>query len=110
MAEKNDIVNPLDGYDKLFESRVRLEIMSVLSVNDEYEYTGLKSLLGLTDGNLTSHLRSLESAGYITYRKQFIGRKPNTVYMATDLGLDAFKNHLNALESLYKSINGNNRK
>lgn len=109
MAGKNDIVNPLDGYDKLFESRARLEIMSVLSVNDEYEYTGLRSLLGLTDGNLTSHLRSLESAGYITYRKQFIGRKPNTVYLATDLGREAFRKHLTTLESLYKSINGNMR-
>lgn len=104
MAGKSDAQNPLDGYDRLFESRARLEIMSVLAVNEEYEYTGLRTLLGLTDGNLTSHLRSLENAGYVEFQKRFVGRKPNTVYMATALGREAFKRHLSALEALCHSL------
>ncbi len=104
MVEKSEAANPLVGYDRCFESRARLEIMSVLAVNGTYEYSGLKALLGLTDGNLTSHLRSLEKAGYVEFRKRFVGRKPNTVYRATSKGKEAFARHLSALEALCHSL------
>lgn len=92
----------MDGYDKLFENRVRLGVMSVLAANDSYDFVSLKQLLGVTDGNLTTHLRALETAGYITSLKQFIGRKPNTSYSITEQGRSAFAAHIGALSKLLK--------
>jgi DNA-binding MarR family transcriptional regulator len=60
----------------------------------------LKELLGVTDGNLASHTKALESEEYIAIEKQFIGKKPNTRYLATKLGKSAFRDHIEALEKL----------
>ena len=76
--------------------------MSLLMVNDELEFTRMKELLQVTDGNLASHSRALESAGYIQVEKSFVGRKPNTVYKATTEGQEAFRQHLDALEHLIR--------
>ena len=92
----------LKDLDKAFENRIRLGIMSALIVNDCIDFNGLKSLLGVTDGNLASHLKSLEKSDYIDYKKEFLGRKPNTVYAATKKGTEAFKKHINAIEQLLK--------
>lgn len=92
----------MDGYDKLFENRVRLGVMSVVAANDSYDFVSLKQLLGVTDGNLTTHLKALETAGYITSLKQFIGRKPNTSYSITEQGRSAFAAHIGALSKLLK--------
>jgi DNA-binding HxlR family transcriptional regulator len=93
---------PFDKLDKAFENRVRLQIMSVLAVNDSYDFNSLKQLLDITDGNLASHLKALEKEEYITVNKSFLGRKPNTNYAATENGKKAFKVHLDALEQLIK--------
>lgn len=93
----------LDGINKAFESKVRLGIMSVLMVNDSVDFTTLKSLLDITDGNLASHARGLEELGYIRCEKKFVGRKPNTSYQATELGRDAFRQHIQALEAFLNS-------
>jgi predicted ArsR family transcriptional regulator len=76
--------------------------MSVLAVNEWVDYNTLKELLQLTDGNLASHLKPLETNEYIEYRKQFVGRRPQTTYAATEKGKSAFKAHLDALELLLK--------
>ena len=76
--------------------------MSVLMVNEAVDFSTLKSLLGLTDGNLASHTRALEELGYIQAEKRFVGRKPNTLYRVTDKGRQAFKEHLAALEQFVK--------
>ncbi|MEO5907136.1 MAG: transcriptional regulator [Saprospiraceae bacterium] len=94
--------NPLQHFDKAFENRVRLQIMSVLAVNASYDFNSLKDLLQITDGNLASHLKGLEKEQYISVKKSFIGRKPNTQYLITPKGKDAFKKHLRALEKLIK--------
>lgn len=91
---------PLDNLNKAFESKTRLGIMSVLMVNESVDFTTLKSLLNLTDGNLASHTRALEEMGYIQCEKRFIGRKPNTTFQVTQSGSEAFKAHLEALEAL----------
>ncbi len=93
----------LHQLNKAFESRVRLGIMSILAVNDFVDYNSLKEQLQLTDGNLASHLNALQKLSYIVFRKQFIGRKPNTSYAITPAGQQAFSQHLNALERLIKS-------
>jgi DNA-binding MarR family transcriptional regulator len=69
-------------------------------VNESVDFSTLKELLGVTDGNLASHAKALESESYIAVEKQFIGRKPNTSYKATKSGRDAFKAHIDALEKL----------
>lgn len=76
--------------------------MSALMVNDQVDFSALKEILGLTDGNLASHLKALEGTGYIKVEKSFIDRKPNTRYSATREGRKAFGQHLDALEQLIK--------
>ncbi len=86
--------------NKEFESRVRLGIMSVLMVNEWIDFTEMKNLLEVTDGNLASHSTALEKSKYIEVKKEFVGKKPKTSYRATEAGKDAFKEHLAALEKL----------
>ena len=92
----------LQDLDKAFENRIRLGIMSALMVNDYLDFNVLKSLLGVTDGNLASHLKSLEKSEYVKFNKEFLDRKPNTKYFATSQGKEAFKKHINAIERLLK--------
>lgn len=92
----------IDNLNKAFESRIRLGIMSILMVNENADFRRLKDLLNVTDGNLASHIAALEKAGYIVITKQFIGKKPNTAYSATQSGKNAFKAHLDNLEKLIK--------
>lgn len=94
----------LAQFNKAFESKARLNIMSVLMVNDTQSFNALKELLGLTDGNLATHLRALEESGYVIVQKQFIGRKPNTTYSATPTGRQAFSDHLTALEEFIRNL------
>lgn len=90
----------ISDFNKAFESRIRLGIMSILVVNESVDFASLKTQLQVTDGNMASHLSALEKLNYVEVRKQFIGRKPNTSYAATDAGRLAFSAHLDALEKL----------
>lgn len=74
--------------------------MSILMVNDYADFSTLKELLDVTDGNLASHVKALETAEYVDVEKQFIGRKPNTRYSTTKLGRAEFIKHIEALEKL----------
>ncbi|CAN5593579.1 transcriptional regulator [soil metagenome] len=93
----------IDLLNKSFESRIRLGIMSILMVNDTVDFTELKEMLNITDGNLASHIAALEKASYIKVTKQFLGKKPNTTYSCTKSGKKAFSEHLDALEKLLKN-------
>ena len=86
--------------NKAFDSRVRLGLMSILSVNDWISYKEVKNLLNLTDGNLASHIQALERINFLEIKKQFIGKKPLTTYRVTELGKNAFKDHISGLEIL----------
>jgi DNA-binding HxlR family transcriptional regulator len=77
--------------------------MSILVVNDWMDFTSLRDFLELTDGNLASHLKALESEVYIEVKKQFVARKPQTTYCVTSLGRKAFDEHLDALEAILKN-------
>jgi DNA-binding MarR family transcriptional regulator len=93
----------MEGYgllNKAFDSRVRLGLMSILSVNEWVSYKEIKNLLNLTDGNLASHIHALEKINFIEIKKQFIGKKPLTTYKVTQIGRNAFKEHINGLEKL----------
>jgi predicted transcriptional regulator len=93
----------ISGLNKVFESRIRLGIMSILMVNDSFDFNSFKESLDVTDGNLASHLKALEEKGLIRMKKTFIGRKPNTSYAITDEGIVQFRQHLNALEELIRN-------
>lgn len=95
--------NYIESLNKVFESRIRLGIMSILTVNEEIDFGTLKDTLNITDGNLASHIAALEKAEYIHIKKQFVGKKPNTSYTITKLGKNAFGDHLDALEQLLKT-------
>ena len=97
--------NPIEHLNKVFDSRVRLGIMSAVLVNLEVNFNELKELIQVTDGNLASHLKTLEDCAYIKVKKGFIGRKTNTTYSVTKAGEKAFKTHLEALEQMIKNIN-----
>jgi DNA-binding MarR family transcriptional regulator len=96
--------NPIENLNKIFDSRIRLGIMSALMVNVEVNFNDLKELIQVTDGNLASHMKTLEDSGYIKVQKGFIGRKTNTTYTVTKAGERAFKVHLEALEQMIKSM------
>ena len=93
----------LRNINKVFDHRIRLAIMSALMVNSSMDFSALKDLLGVTDGNLASHIKALEKEEYIIVSKKFVGKKPNTSYSSSKLGKAAFKKHLDALEEILKS-------
>lgn len=88
--------------NKAFDNRVRLGIMSMLMVNEWVDFKTFKEMLELTDGRLASHAKALEEHTFIEVRKQFIGKRPNTSYRATEQGKKAFNDHLDALEALLR--------
>lgn len=92
--------NILKDLNKAFENKIRLAIMSALLVNDYLDFNSLKELLDVTDGNLASHLKSLETKNYISFKKEFLNRKSHTKYSATEEGKLAFKLHIKAIEKL----------
>jgi DNA-binding MarR family transcriptional regulator len=96
MAELNETIH----------QPVRLRIMAALvtlEAGDEVDFTYLRDLLEVTDGNLGAHLRKLEEAGYILVNKIFVERKPRTYVSATSEGRKVFKEHVTALESILKT-------
>lgn len=89
--------------DNLIHQTARLQIMSALvslDQNEQVEFTYLRDLLKLTDGNLGAHLAKLEGAGYIKIEKTFVARKPRTFIGATGKGRDAFNEHTAALKKI----------
>ncbi len=94
----------IDNLNKIFDSRIRLGIMSALMVNSSMSYNEMKEILTITDGNLASHVKSLEENGFIKVQKGFIGKKTNTTYSVTKAGEKAFNAHIVALEQMLKSL------
>lgn len=94
--------SPFESLDKILEHRVRLQIISVLVVNDSYDFNALKDLIGVTDGSLATHMKALEREKYIGVNKSFVDRKPNTRYKVSERGRNAFKKHLDAMAELVR--------
>jgi DNA-binding HxlR family transcriptional regulator len=97
-------MNLIENLNKIFDSRIRLGIMSALMVNAGLSFNELKELLDITDGNLASHLKTLEENNMIKVEKGFIGRKTNTTYGITKAGEKSFSNHLTALEKMISNM------
>ncbi len=93
------------AFDELIHQPVRLRIMSALvplKRGTQLEFTYLRDLLEVTDGNLGAHLAKLEAADYIRLEKTFVNRKPRTFVQPTDLGRHAFAGHVSALEAVLR--------
>ncbi len=95
----------LSQLDKNLDSRVRLALMAMLVATEWVDFTTFKDELGLSDGNLASHLRKLEDEAYVELRKGFVGRKTLTSYRATKKGRDAFEHHIATLEKMLRPGN-----
>ena len=96
--------NPISGLNKIFDNRIRLGVMSILMVNEEINFNDLKQMLEVTDGNLATHIQTLEESGFVKVYKGFIGRKTNTTYSITKSGEKAFKDHIDGLEKMIKGV------
>ncbi len=93
------------GLNEIIHQPVRLRIMAALvslENGNEVDFTYLRDLLDVTDGNLGAHLRKLEEAGYIAVNKTFIDRKPRTFVAASAEGREVFREHVAALEEILK--------
>ena len=90
--------------DTLIHERTRLGIVSALAARERVNFTELKSILGVTDGNLSAHARKLEDAGYITSTKRFEGRMPRTEYALTAAGREALERYVRHMEKLIRSV------
>ncbi|MGO9254827.1 MAG: winged helix-turn-helix domain-containing protein [Bryobacteraceae bacterium] len=95
---------PAPQLDRLVHERLRLGILSALSVNDALTFNDLKKLLETTDGNLSVHARKLEEAGYITCAKSFHGRMPRSDYRLTATGRRALDRYLDHMEALIQAM------
>ncbi len=99
------IGSPL-ALDRVIHERLRLGIVSALTINTTLTFNELKDLLGATDGNLSAHARKLEEAGYLRCKKSFVDRVPRTEYSLTDLGRERFEEYLTHLEALIRTAKG----
>lgn len=95
----------LSEFSPLLSDRTRLVIMSTLAASPKaLDFNELLEVLGLTKGNLSSHMRRLEEAGHISVCKEFVERKPRTTYTCTRAGREAIKAHLRAIEAALKGV------
>jgi len=95
---------PPPQLDRLVHERLRLGILSALSVNESLTFNDLKKLMETTDGNLSVHARKLEEAGYITCTKSFDRRLPRSDYRLTVTGRHALDRYLDHMEALIQAM------
>ena len=100
-AAKNE---PATSLDKLIHERTRLALVSALAANSVMTFNDLKSLLQITDGNLSVHARKLEEAGYVECSKGYDGRLPRTEYRLSSSGRTALQKYVAHMEALIKEI------
>jgi DNA-binding HxlR family transcriptional regulator len=96
------VIPSFANLNKAFDNRIRLAIMSVLFVREGVDFNDLKEMLGVTDGNLATHVAVLERHKYLKVKKVFVGRKPRTTYAITESGSKAFAAHVDALEEVIR--------
>lgn len=92
-----------DKLDKIIHEKWRLAIMALLASRRSRSFQELKAELKMTDGNLVTHMRTLHKQGLISMTKEFHGR-PQTSYALTAKGRAAFRDHINALEQIVKTL------
>jgi len=99
-----EAVGDASRFDRLVHERLRLGILSALTVNDSLTFNELKKLLDTSDGNLSVHARKLEEAGYVACTKTFEERIPRTEYRLTVPGRRALDRYLDHMEALIRAM------
>ena len=102
-VRRNSLAADAVSLDQVIHERVRLAIVSALAVNESLSFNDLKSLLDITDGNLSVHARKLEDAGYVRCTKSFVARQPRTEFKLTASGRRALEMYLEQMESVIRS-------
>ena len=93
-----------DQIDKTIHEKSRLSIMTLLASRGEWSFQDLKAELGMSDGNLITHLRTLATAEFLKEVRDDSGNRPRTTYQLTPAGKKAFKSYIDLLESIVKSL------
>ena len=88
--------------DRAIHEKGRLAIMSALAATPEMSFTELRDTLGMTDGNLTTHIRTLQEQGYVSVAKSYQNRRPLTTCSLTNTGREAFSSYIDLLEKIVR--------
>ena len=91
---------PFLQLDRVIHEKGRLAIMSLLAASPQLSFTEMRDTLGMTDGNITAHVRTLHESGYISVTKAFQNGRPLTTYALTAQGREAFSTYINLLEQI----------
>ena len=91
---------PFLQLDRVIHEKGRLAIVSMLAASPELSFTEMRDSLGMTDGNLTTHIRTLQEAGYLSVTKSFQNNRPLTTCALTAAGRKAFARYINLLEQI----------
>lgn len=97
---------PFLQLDRLIHEKGRLAIMSMLAATPDLSFTELRNSLGMTDGNLTTHIRTLQEAGYLAVSKSYEKGRPLTTCALTAAGRKAFAAYIDLLEQILKQARG----
>jgi len=97
---------PIDfnGLDTTVHGPIRLGILTALKITGPMDFSDLKKRLQVTDGSLGMHLQKLEDIGYITAKKEFVGRRPRTTYELTPKGIKSLTKYLESMQKLLEAI------
>ena len=91
---------PFLQLDRVIHEKGRLAIMSMLAASPELSFTELRDALGMTDGNLTTHIRTLQEAGYVAVAKSYQNKRPLTTCSLTAPGRKAFTEYVDLLDRI----------
>ncbi len=86
--------------DRVIHEKGRLAIMSMLAASPELSFTELRDALSMTDGNVTTHIRTLQEAGYVSVAKSYQNNRPLTTVSLTTAGRKAFSDYVDLLEKI----------
>jgi DNA-binding MarR family transcriptional regulator len=97
---------PFLQLDRVIHEKGRLAIMSMLAASPELAFTEMRDLLNMTDGNLTTHIRTLQEAGYVAIAKSYQNNRPLTTCSLTPAGRKAFADYVSLLEQIVQQTKG----
>lgn len=92
--------DPFLQLDRVIHEKGRLAIMSMLAASPELSFTEIRDALNMTDGNVTTHIRTLQEAGYVSVAKSYQNKRPLTTVSLTSAGRKAFMDYVNLLEQI----------
>jgi DNA-binding MarR family transcriptional regulator len=102
-VDKDTAGRQLPEVDRVIHEPARYNIMALLYVVERAEFLFVQNQANLTPGNLSTHVSKLESAGYLSIDKEFVGKKPRTFLSLTDQGRDAFEDYREKMKELFST-------